>query len=551
MITNFVSKGLFFCLMFIPAVLQFWSLNTDIWFILNSGRYVMESGIPHTEPFSMHEGLHFVLEQWLTDVIFWTIFDWFGTIGILSFTFLIAILLLYGYYRLCMMVSNGNEHISFALTYIIGLCVCPLFITTRPQILSMACFLSELLCLEKYTATNKRKWLLPLPFISAVLINAHAALWPMFSILLLPYLAASLLAKMKPSVYSTDFSIAPISFVGISSFIMGFCNPYGWEAMTFVFYSFDPKIHGHIMEIHPAVLHSDYMFFLFTAFLIAMYSRNKMPLQYVFLSIGTALMGFASVRNMFIFYMLGTFPIAIAMKDWKIFYIEGDNLRGIIKFTPNLILNVFLALTVFILAVQYLSDIPELPLVIVFYFSLLFILLFIFLFGYKICNNLFDFRNPLLSIKLWITPLCFIFFYLFTANYTTQVKNEYGESFRPTIDYLLEHKNPSDIVLWTGFNTGAYAEYRGIKAYIDARPEVFAPANHHGENNIIKEYFDTVFGNLYYKDVFNNYKFTHVLVEPSDKVIYILLPYDPDYRMIFEQTDEKGHVICRLYEKNA
>ena len=107
------GKGLFFCMLFIGVLFQRWALNSDVWFILNSGRYVMANGIPHTEPFSIHEGLDFVLEQWLTDVIFWNIYDSFGVDGLLALTWMVGMVLIYAYYRLCILVSNKNKYVSF------------------------------------------------------------------------------------------------------------------------------------------------------------------------------------------------------------------------------------------------------------------------------------------------------------------------------------------------------------------------------------------------------------------------------------------------------
>jgi hypothetical protein len=45
--------------MFSGLMLQNKAIDNDTHFLLNSGRYVMEHGIPHVEPFTMHEGLLF------------------------------------------------------------------------------------------------------------------------------------------------------------------------------------------------------------------------------------------------------------------------------------------------------------------------------------------------------------------------------------------------------------------------------------------------------------------------------------------------------------
>ena len=45
--------------------------DNDIWFLLNNGRYVINSGIPVVDPFTIHEGLKYVMQQWGTSLFFY------------------------------------------------------------------------------------------------------------------------------------------------------------------------------------------------------------------------------------------------------------------------------------------------------------------------------------------------------------------------------------------------------------------------------------------------------------------------------------------------
>ena len=45
------------------------SYDNDVWFFLATGDHILEHGIPYTNPFSVHEGLGFVAQQWLHCVI--------------------------------------------------------------------------------------------------------------------------------------------------------------------------------------------------------------------------------------------------------------------------------------------------------------------------------------------------------------------------------------------------------------------------------------------------------------------------------------------------
>lgn len=97
--------------LFIPClIVLFKSLDNDIWFLLNHGRYVLENGIPHTEPFTIHQGFHFIMQQWLSAVLFWLAYSSFHEIGVKLLVMLFFMLLVFILYKLCMRVS-GN--ISF------------------------------------------------------------------------------------------------------------------------------------------------------------------------------------------------------------------------------------------------------------------------------------------------------------------------------------------------------------------------------------------------------------------------------------------------------
>ena len=59
---KFIKKYWYFSLLVIPFVLVCLENKTpdnDIWFLFNNGKYVLNYGIPHTDPFTIHIGLHY------------------------------------------------------------------------------------------------------------------------------------------------------------------------------------------------------------------------------------------------------------------------------------------------------------------------------------------------------------------------------------------------------------------------------------------------------------------------------------------------------------
>ena len=39
-------------------------IDNDFWFLINQGRYIIENGFPTVEPFTIHNNLSFIIQQW-------------------------------------------------------------------------------------------------------------------------------------------------------------------------------------------------------------------------------------------------------------------------------------------------------------------------------------------------------------------------------------------------------------------------------------------------------------------------------------------------------
>ena len=221
------ATALFFLLPFVGIVFTRLSFDGDLWFILNSGRYVVENGFPYTEPFSMHEGLNFVLEQWLADIVYWEIYKNLGAEGVLTFVIIMGFCILFLYEKICFYLSQ-NIAVSKILTFFFGIAATPIFFYTRPQVISTFIFMIEVYLLFKYARTNRKKYLYFIPIISLLIVNLHCALWPLIFILILPFIATYLarnLTDMDENYLGEKFDIKPIILTCIASFLTAFINP--------------------------------------------------------------------------------------------------------------------------------------------------------------------------------------------------------------------------------------------------------------------------------------------------------------------------------------
>lgn len=520
------------------TILTAWRFDNDTWFILNCGRYVVETGtIPHEEFATMHDGLNYIMEQWLTAVIFWKIFSNFGADGLIFFAWLTGFILMFVYYKFCLYVSDGNKKISVMLSFAICIIVSLAFIVTRPQILSTLILLIEVFLLEKYFREKKIWTLCALPILAVLFINLHSALYPMMTVIMLPFIAEILYRKIKPA-REFEVKLLPLILTAGGIFLAGFINPYGLEAMLFVFTSYDSSIFNYISEIKPPGANTIFgaAFFIISIMLAVAFSKKNLPLRYFFLTFGLMFLASQAVRGIFLFLMLGTFPLAFALKDWHPF----DNIFNLPHklFIPLFLLCIAEFYKVYLVAENSIQEM-HLPAKIIFALTIIFLVCFIFFYrreGKLFSEEIFILRRkPLIALG----TLQVIIFFALIIFLTPIFKYE---PYKAAADFLLTKNRAEDIILWTGFNSGGYFEFRGIKNYIDARPEIFSLSNNH-KKEITKEYFDLRKGDLDYKEFFARYNFTHIFITTEDMIPYLLISQDKDYKLLFEYDfpDDKGH----------
>ena len=540
-IGNFGAKALFFLLPFIGIIFTRLVFDGDLWFILNSGRYVLENGFPYTEPFSMHEGLNFVLEQWVADIVFWEIFSHFGAEGVLTFVIIMGFCILFLYEKICFYLSD-NIVVSKILTFFFGVATTPIFFLTRPQIISTFCFMIEVYLLLNYVKTNRKKYLCFIPAISLLTVNLHCALWPMVFILILPFMATYLAQKLTnidENYLGEKFDLKPLILIGVLSFFIAFINPYGFKAMAFLFTSYDPDIHNIIGEIKPLALNANWgsVFFIYLFCGIALLSKKRTPLYLILLFSGLGLLAMLAGRNLFLFYAMGTLAFAHGLKNYEPKIIKLN--WGFLRILPFLLIDLFLLYRL----IEGHKIFP-LPTVIVLYLLLLFFALITFALCYKKEDDL----NKIKGFFAVILP----FFLIACISYQNEIsaKDYVGEKYKTSVDMLLAKNEARDIKLFAGFNTGSYPEFRGIKSYIDGRPEIFAPKNSGKDFSYINEYLDVCRGKIYYRDCVEKYNFNYMLVEEGDGVLFAMLPHDKDFVLLHEEKDDAGKVYARLYKVN-
>ncbi len=108
---------------------------------------------------------------------------------------------------------------------------------------------------------------------------------------------------------------------------------------------------------------------------------------------------------------------------------------------------------------------------------------------------------------------------------------------KEALEYLKENVDSSQVILYTGFYDGGYAEYLGFRTYIDPRAEVFVKLNNK-QKDIFQEYLLLQDGQLHYREFLARYDFTHILTSEDD-IMGIYLSQDDNYIVYYEDQNSK------------
>lgn len=542
-------KLLFFLSMFIGLLFISRNPDNDIWFLLSDGRYVINYGWPTTDPLSMHQGLDFVMQQWLSAVIFWQSYVIGGESGPIAVVYIASILTILAYYELLTIVSEGNNRLTVTGTALIFILPCLFFMVTRPQILSLLIFILTIILLEKSIHTMPKKRYLVFFLLSVLLINLHAAMWPLMLILCLPYLIEKIVRLDPKGIFLHKVTLSWRDCIGILLVIAigGFFNPYGVDAMTYTAHSYGVDlINSMISEMHPLTFNNllgKAAFFLM-GFLIFMYSREKFPLRWPLLSLGMAILALSATRSFVLFLTIGLFPIAYYLRHWQAKKINAAQPQKVNKkFCVSMMILILLtyAYIFYKNKAAILQDLMQIPLFIIAGIILIIAIIAVIEWQYGSLKKVRPIPIRLLIFLTILATLCSIMPLLVKQSSEPPLAKQ-------AVDYIIAENPQSSPVIWTDFNQGGYVEFRGLKPYLDPRAEVFLKANNH-QKDILQEYQDLETAAITCQDFLAQYDFDYILTRKKD-LMYNYLKEDPHYELILEYdgTEFGDNSSVRLYK---
>lgn len=513
------------------------TFQNDTFFNISIGKYILENGIDMKEHFSWIQGLTYTYSHWAFDIIMYLIYNNFGFTGIYISIILFSILINIVLFNL--LTKRGKQPvIAFIITlisaYIIRSCY-----TARSQIVSFLCFIVEIYCIEKFIETNKKRYAVLLIVLSIIVANFHAATWPMYLVLFLPYFAsaffnfispknryvllkkryqnklknvpkdskkarkyeikvnyyADILEKIEPPKYEKmvrreSYNIKNLVILFVIICFTGLITPIHDTPYTYVIKSMFGESNfennasvDFIMEMQPITpaYSTDLVVFLIILLAFLIFMPTKLKLEQGFLILGLLLMTIISARYVYLLVFLGSYVLMDLIA------------QCIAKFIPE--------------------DMQKL-------------------------------ENILVSKKEIIILSILIILFVLPEFLEIIVEDYVDEELYPVgaVEYIKENLDYKNMRIYNSYNNGSYLMLNEIPVFIDSRLDVYC--SEFNDTDVFYDFTQVSLGKVNYEDVFKKYDFTHILIYNTD-IIYNYIKLDHNYKVLYEDEN------FTLYERNV
>lgn len=403
--------------------------DSDMYFLIATGREILENGIPHTNVWTIDSSSGIIVQQWLYDVIL-AFVDKAGYAGFSLFICL-EFCIFTALWMYFFSMRKVPKILSFFLLILISMPAQDYLFSIRPQIITMILVLGSCIALEKFAWTKKYRWLILLPVLSCLEMQVHASMWFLHFAVILAYMIPAFYFKPFGGHLADDFMLRFWKPVGITCIAMAgslFLNPYGSDGVLYLIKSFKAHTFSYvsIMEVNATEFISPQgaTVILCIVLLVCAWKSGSLASTTVNMTAGFLLMMMMAIRN----NTCCIFVMAFIMRDLAQFiYAKSD---------------------------------------------------------------MIDWKKDL---KLRIVPVLLFADLIFVTNFTTSCANVFAgtdgsETNLPEISAEIRKNYNEDMHIFTGFNCGAYFEYDGFKnLYIDARPEIYT-SEFTGDKNILRDY---------------------------------------------------------------
>lgn len=454
------------------------TFQNDTFYTIKVGESILEHGIDMKDHFSWHK-LDYTYPHWLYDIITYKIYDIGGLNGIYIATILIFILIGITFYFINL--KQNKSYFLSLLFSILAVIMLARFITMRAQLITYLLFLIEVFFIERLLSTNKKSYIIGLFIICILIANLHAAVWPFYFILMLPYLFEYLIAiiydkirnKPKLGIFINKITLEKnnntktLAIVFLVSLALGLLTPIGNVPYTYFIKIMQGDTMKYIEEHKPLILIQNLFVigYLLIMLIPLIFTKVKVRLSDLAMIAGLLLMSFLSIRHIAFLAIIGMFYLC------------------------RLICNI----------------------------------------GKINGKSALDFELPWYGIFIVTVTIMITSGFVYNIN---SKKEFVDETIYPVkmVDYMEENLDMKEVKLYNEYDFGSYLIYRDIPVFIDSRSDLYTkPFNH--KTDIFDECMKIT---EHYGRIFKKYNITHILIY-KDTELNQILAASPNYELVHKE----------------
>ncbi len=549
-----------FCISIVPK-----SLQNDTFYTIKTGQLIRENGIDYKDHFSWIENLPYMYPHWLYDIIISLIFDFMGGytgiyISTIILTIILGILLYFTNKKMC-----KNPVVSAVLT--LGqMELMREYIAARAQLVTFILFVATILLIVKYLEKPKLRYAIGLIVIPIIIANVHAAVFPFYFVLYLPFLAEYVIAVIL------DWHIPHKVYQWWIKERIKETNQKLKKAQKNKVEKYQAQLQklNKLLEKSNSIFESD---------LIKQNERRKKPYKIVLEKNHNTL-------KLFVIMVICLFTgLLTPIKDMPYTYtyriMQGNTTKSVNEHLPlTLIENIPILITLAITIAMAMFTKIKLKLRDIFFLGGLTLLALmtrrqvsmLVLFGGMVVGEMLtnlidmydkqgteDFMKYSTSIVGEIVAIAIVL--MISLNlYTKNSRASYISTSTYPVDavnWIKENLDYKNIKLFNDYNYGSYILLNDVPVFIDSRCDLYTPefnGTYNKENgkyegqDIFTDFINVSSITTYYDTKFETYGVTHIICKVNSK-LKMLLSRDEKYKELY--SDSNFIIYERLAEEQS
>lgn len=466
------------------------TFQNDTFYTVKIGESILEHGIDMKDHFSWHE-LDYTYPHWLFDIIIYKLHE-FGGLNALYITNILVFIVIGVSFYFINLKQNKSYFLSLLFS-ILAVIMLARFVTMRAQLITYLLFLIEILFIEQFLKKGKKGYIAGLFILCILIANLHAAVWPFYFILMLPYLFEYLVAlitskiKNKPQLgiftekitLEKNNHVKTLFLVFIISLVLGLLTPIGDIPYTYFIRTMMADTMEYIEEHKPLILIQNLFVIGYLAIMLIplIFTKVKVKLSDLAMMGGLLFMSFLSIRHIALLAIVGMFYLC------------------------RLICNIG----------KINSDKP------------------------------LDYHLPLYGIIIVTLTIAGTSIFVYNINYKEAFINE---QIYPVamVDYMKENLNMEEVRLYNEYDFGSYLVYQDIPVFIDSRSDLYTKS-FNNKTDIFNECMNITEN---YGRIFKKYDITHILIY-KDTDLNQILAASSNYELLHRE----GRFMLYEYSANS